>query len=59
MANELIDAHDFPGGVNNSVALAADSEEEFFEAIIQYSTTITGYDDNAELREMIRKALKG
>lgn len=59
MANKIIATHDHPSGFNTSVALAADSEEEFFETIVEYSKTIPGYDDNAELREMIRKVLKG
>ena len=58
MGRKYIDCRDYPGDVKCSVALAADSEEELLEAVVQHGTTVHGYEDNAEFREMIRKEFK-
>jgi predicted small metal-binding protein len=40
------------------IALAADSEDELLEAVVQHGTTVHGYEDNAEFREMVSKFMK-
>ncbi len=58
MGRKYIDCRDYPGDVKCSVALSADSEEELLEAVVQHGTTVHGYEDNAEFRNMIRKEFK-
>jgi len=58
MARKYIDCRDYPGDIKCTVALAADSEEELLKAVVQHGTTVHGYDDTPEFREMIRKGMK-
>lgn len=58
MGRKYIDCRDYPGDVKCSVALAADTEDELLEAVVQHGTTVHGYEDNAEFRDMIRKEFK-
>lgn len=58
MGRKYIDCRDYPGDIKCSVALAADSEEELLEAVVQHGTTVHGYEDSQEFRDMIRKEFK-
>jgi predicted small metal-binding protein len=58
MGRKYIDCRDYPGDIKCSVALAADSEDELLEAVVHHGTTVHGYEDNADFREMIRKGMK-
>ncbi len=58
MARKYIDCRDYPGDHKCTVALAADTEEELLQAVVQHGTTIHGYDDTPEFREKIRKGMK-
>lgn len=58
MGRKYIDCRDYPGDHKCSVALSADSESELLEAVVQHGTTVHGYEDTTEFREMIRKDMK-
>lgn len=58
MGRKYIDCRDYPGDVKCSVALSADSADELIEAVVQHGTTVHGYEDNADFREMIRGGMK-
>lgn len=58
MARKYIDCRDYPGEVKCTVALSADNEKELIEAVVQHGTTVHGYKDSPEFREMIRKGMK-
>ncbi len=58
MTRLYIDCRDYPGDVNCSVALSADTEKELLDAVIQHGTTVHGYEDNLEFREKIVKEFK-
>ncbi|MDH3258413.1 MAG: DUF1059 domain-containing protein [Deltaproteobacteria bacterium] len=58
MARKYIDCRDYPGEVKCTVALSADNEKELIEAVVQHGTTVHGYEDTPQFREMIRKGMK-
>jgi predicted small metal-binding protein len=58
MARKYIDCRDYPGEVKCTVALSADTEQELIEAVVQHGTTVHGYEDTPEFREMIRNGMK-
>ncbi|PMG00711.1 hypothetical protein BCV02_02220 [Vibrio breoganii] len=53
-----IDCQDYPGEINCSVALAADSKEELLLAVVEHGTKVYGYEDTPEFREQIVKEFK-
>ena len=58
MGRKYIDCRDYPGEIKCSVALAADSEEELLEAVVEHGTKVHGYEDTQEFRNKIRKEFK-
>ena len=58
MGRKYIDCRDYPGEIKCSVALAADSEEELLEAVVEHGTKVHGYEDTLEFRDKIRKEFK-
>ena len=58
MTRLYIDCRDYPGDVNCSVALSADTKEELLDAVIQHGTKVHGYEDSPEFREKIVKEFK-
>ena len=58
MGRKYIDCRDYPGEIKCSVALAADSEEELLEAVVEHGTKVHGYEDTSEFRDKIRKEFK-
>jgi predicted small metal-binding protein len=58
MTRFYIDCRDYPGDVNCSVALAADTKEELLDAVVQHGTKVHGYEDTSEFREKITKEFK-
>lgn len=58
MGRKYIDCRDYPGDIKCSVALAADSEEEFLEAVVEHGTKVHGYQDTPEFRAKIRNEFK-
>lgn len=58
MERYRIDCRDYPGDVNCSVALSADSKEELLEVVVQHGEKVHGYKDTAEFRENIVKEFK-
>ncbi|MFA0119221.1 DUF1059 domain-containing protein, partial [Vibrio breoganii] len=53
-----IDCRDYPGEINSSVALAADSKEELLLAVVEHGSKVHGYEDTPEFREQIVKEFK-
>jgi len=58
MSRYYIDCRDYPGDVKCSVALSADTKEELLEAVLEHTRTVHGYEDSAELREMLMQGMK-
>ena len=58
MSRKYIDCRDHPGEVKCTVALSADTEDELLAAVVQHGTTVHGYEDTPEFRDMIRRAFK-
>lgn len=58
MARKYVDCREVPSEMNCTVAIAADSEEEVIEAAAQHAVAVHGHEDNDELRDMIRPAIK-
>lgn len=58
MNRYFIDCRDYPSDVKCTVALSADTREELLEAVVQHGTTVHGYEDTPEFREMIVKGFK-
>jgi predicted small metal-binding protein len=58
MNRYCVDCRDHPSDVKCSVALSADTKEELLEAVVQHATTVHGYEDTAEFREMVFNGIK-
>jgi len=58
MPRKFIDCREYPSVMNCTLALSADSEDELLEAAVQHAVTVHGHQDSADLRTMIRKAMK-
>lgn len=58
MTRKYIDCREYPSASNCTVALSADSTDELIEAAVQHAVAIHGHEDNAELREWLRGAIK-
>ena len=58
MSRKYIDCRDHPGEVKCTVALSADTEDELLAAVVQHGTTVHGYEDTPEFRDMIRREFK-
>ena len=57
MGRKTIDCRDYPG-VNCTVSIQADTEEELVAAVIEHGTKVHGYADTAEFRAQILKDMK-
>lgn len=58
MARKFIDCRNFPSEMNCTVAISADSEDELLEAAVQHAVAVHKHEDSAELRNMIRSAMR-
>ena len=58
MPRKFIDCREFPSEMNCTVAISADSETELLEAAVQHAVAVHRHQDSAELREMIKGAIK-
>ena len=58
MNRYCVDCRDHPSDVKCSVALSADTKEELLEAVVQHATTVHGYEDTTEFREMVLNGIK-
>jgi predicted small metal-binding protein len=58
MSRKYIDCRDYPGDHNCTVAISASTDKELLEAVVQHGTTVHGYEDTPEFREMIQKGMK-
>jgi predicted small metal-binding protein len=58
MPRKFIDCREFPSEMNCTVAISADSEKELLEVAVQHAVTVHRHQDSAELRDMIRGAMK-
>jgi predicted small metal-binding protein len=57
MVRKFIDCRDVPG-VQCTIAIFAESEEELLEAAIQHAVSAHGCEDTPELRERLRQLFK-
>jgi predicted small metal-binding protein len=58
MPRKFIDCREFPSEMNCSIAISADSESELLEAAVQHAVAVHKHQDSAELRSMIKSAMK-
>lgn len=58
MSRYYIDCRDYPGDIQCSVALSANSKEELLEAAVQHGTHVHHYEDSPELREQLMEGFK-
>ena len=58
MGRKYIDCRDHPSDMNCSVTIAADTEEELLEAVVQHAVTVHGHENTPEFRREIRKEFK-
>lgn len=58
MTRKYIDCREYPSSSSCTVALSADSTEELIEAAVQHAVAVHGHEDNTELREWLRGAIK-
>lgn len=58
MTRKYIYCRDYPGDLQCTVAISADSEEELIEAVVQHGVSVHGYEDTPQFREMVRKGMK-
>jgi predicted small metal-binding protein len=55
MTRIYIDCREFPGEVNCTVALFADSDEELLEAAVQHAVSVHHHTDSPELRAQLSR----
>jgi len=58
MGRKFIDCREMPSEMNCTIALSADSETELLEAAVQHAVAVHRHQDTADLRNMIRSAMK-
>jgi len=58
MGRKFIDCRAFPSEINCTIAISADTEAELLEAAVQHAVAVHKHQDSAELREMIKGAIK-
>ena len=58
MERYCFDCRDYHGDVKCSVALSADTKEEFLEAFVDHRVKVHGYEETPEFREFIVKEFK-
>ena len=58
MARKFIDCREYPSEMNCTIAISADSDDEVVEAAAQHAISFHRHDDTAELRTMLRSAVK-
>ena len=57
MGRKVADCRDFPSESGCTLTISGE-EEEVLDASVQHAVAMHGHDDNAELRTMLRTALK-
>ncbi|MFY9625474.1 MAG: DUF1059 domain-containing protein [Rhodoplanes sp.] len=58
MGRKFIDCRAFPSEINCTIAISADTEAELLEAAVQHAVAVHKHQDSAELREMIKGAIR-
>ena len=58
MERRYVDCREFPNS-NCTVSLSADNDSELVEAAMQHATRTHGFKDTPEMRDQIRKSIKG
>ena len=58
MGRKYIDCRDNPSEKKCSVTIAADTEEELLEAVVQHAVTVHGNENTPEFRQELRKEFK-
>ena len=58
MTRKFIDCREFPSDMQCTVAIAADSEDELLEAVVQHAVAVHGHEDSDELRDQLRAAMR-
>lgn len=58
MARKFIDCREYPGEINCTVALAADSDDELLQAAVQHAVAVHGHEDTPQLRMQLKELFK-
>ncbi len=58
MGRKYVDCRDYPGKVKCTISLAADSDDELLEAVVEHGIKVHGYEDTPEFRKNMRKEFK-
>lgn len=58
MTRKYIDCREYPGEMNCSVALSADSDSELLTAAVQHAVSVHQHEDTPELRKQLKQLFK-
>ena len=58
MTRKFIDCREFPSDTHCSVAIAADSEEELLQSVIEHAVSVHHHTDSPERRQQLRPMFK-
>ena len=58
MPRRYIDCRDYPSDSKCSITIAADSEDELLEAVVQHAKAVHGHEDSQEFRSQLRQSMK-
>jgi predicted small metal-binding protein len=58
MARKFIDCREYPSETQCTIAISADSDDEVVEAACQHAIAVHRHADTAELRTMLRSAVR-
>ncbi|MBC7513732.1 MAG: DUF1059 domain-containing protein [Herminiimonas sp.] len=58
MGRKYIDCRDFPGAVNCTVALSADTDHELLEAAVEHGVAVHHHKDSPEFRQQLLQLFK-
>lgn len=58
MGRKYIDCRDFPGAINCTVALSADTDQELLEAAVEHGMAVHHHKDSPEFRQQLLHLFK-
>lgn len=58
MSRKYVDCRDFPSGMNCSIAISADTDQELIEAAVQHAVAVHKHEDTPEFRQLLKQNIK-
>lgn len=55
---KYVDCRDFPSEMKCTVSIAADSEDELINAVVQHAVAVHGEEDSPGLRAEVKKSIR-